>query len=83
MSDRQMKAVAKEIMRSERYGWLFEWGTPDAVAHLAELLTHYTSEAYKRGYIQGGVDEILRHERARNEVMRQVEDNQISEGRES
>jgi len=29
-------------------------------------------EAYKRGYIQGGIDEILRHEKASNEVLAQL-----------
>ncbi len=41
-----------------------------ALEHLFEL---EVEQAYKKGYAKGGIDEILRHENAKNKVLTELE----------
>lgn len=50
--------------------YLGKGGVPAAATAINKAVHRAMQEAYKKGYAQGSVDEILRHEKARQAVAR-------------
>ena len=46
-----------------------------SASELDNYINRKLSEAYKKGYIRGGIDEILRHEKAVEQVKKELENN--------
>lgn len=41
--------------------------------YISELLNQATQDAYKKGYVDGGLDEILRDKKAKNKLMKYLD----------
>ena len=49
--------------------------TSVSTEQIMQLIDSAITEAYKKGYIKGGIDEILRHDKARETVEAQLKNN--------
>lgn len=73
IKDKVEKAVVKWIEGSRVPGAIVVTG--DLSEQIMQLIDSAITEAYKKGYIKGGIDEILRHDKAKQTVEAQLKNN--------
>ena len=80
MNTSNYKKRIEELLEDLPNAWCDECQHPMCIGNkeaatqqLLSLLEEVERESYKKGYAQGGVDEILRNEKARNELTKEGE----------